>query len=65
VEHESAEFIYPIYLCNGCLVDLRDTCPPPTDTTIITNICGRPQDAPVTCCPVDNGEVHCYATSTQ
>jgi hypothetical protein len=64
VTHKSALFIYPITLCNGCLVDFRDTCPSSSDPTIITNVCGLPQDSRVTCCEDSKTKnVLCYQTA--
>ena len=55
---ESAEFIYPITLCNGCLVTMLTACPTAEETTTYTsNPCGLPQDGPVTCCPGTSGTV--------
>jgi hypothetical protein len=65
VETESAAFNYAVKLCNGCLVDFRDTCPSSTDTTIISNTCGIPQDEAVTCCEDSKKMVLCYKTSSQ
>jgi len=57
-EMETSEFIYPITLCNGCLVTMLTACPTAEDTTTYTsNPCGLPQDAPVTCCPGPSGNV--------
>jgi hypothetical protein len=59
-EVESGEFLFPIELCNGCLVDFlkNKPCPTSTDTTEYKrNVCGRPQDAPVTCCLEPNSAV--------
>ena len=55
-EIESSEFLFPITLCNGCLVDFRNTCPAATDT-YSKNVCGYPQDTPVTCCQPANRSV--------
>ena len=52
---DSPVFPFSIALCNGCLVDLRPTCPSPTTPGVYTNTCGRPQDSPVTCCPSAQG----------
>lgn len=49
-DKDSSTFVFPIDLCNGCLVDWRTTCPATTDKTVKKNYCGRPQDQPVTCC---------------
>jgi len=62
-EMESAEFVFPVTLCNGCLVDFRNTCPLSTDKTILTNECGLPQDSAVTCCPTTGGLVTCFSGS--
>lgn len=62
-DQESSTFIYPIDLCNGCLVDMRNSCPDTkTDKTILTNYCGTPQDSPVTCC-AKAGIIDCYETA--
>ena len=62
-DQESSTFIYPIDLCNGCLVDMRNTCPDPKkDTTILTNYCGTPQDEPITCCS-KAGVISCFPTT--
>lgn len=62
-EMETAEFIYPITLCNGCLVNMLSACPTADDTaTYTTNGCGLPQDSQVTCCPGANGVV-CLAAA--
>jgi hypothetical protein len=56
---ETADFEFPIILCNGCLVDFRESCPD-TETdktsTYSTNICGLPQDDPVTCCNLESAK---------
>ena len=65
-EVESAVFVYPIEICNGCLVDKRTSCPadPSKDKNLLSNYCGLPQDTPVTCCPRNTGDSFgCYATS--
>jgi len=52
-EMETGPFAFPIDICNGCLVDMRATCPDLTKvdpSTYDTNVCGLPQDSPVTCC---------------
>ncbi len=59
-EVESSEFLFPIELCNGCLVDWSDeNCTAPQeegqDDKFLRNICGRPQDSPVTCCNTARG----------
>jgi hypothetical protein len=46
---ESAEFLYPVNICKGCLVDMRTEPPDKEDTTTVSNVCGIPQDDPVTC----------------
>jgi hypothetical protein len=46
---ESAEFLFPVTICNGCLVDMRTEPPDPEDKTAVGNTCGLPQDEPVTC----------------
>ncbi len=62
-DKESSTFIYPVDLCNGCLVDLRTTCPDPAkDKEILTNYCGTPQDDPITCCTA-SGKTKCFGTA--
>ncbi len=56
-EVESGEFVFPIEVCHGCLVDLRYWCPAPYP--IQYNTCGLPQDEPVTCCAKSKG-YYCY-----
>jgi hypothetical protein len=46
---ESAEFIFPITLCCGCLVDWRMSAPATGDSSVDKNECGAPQDSRVTC----------------
>lgn len=57
-EKESALFVFPIIVCNGCLVDFLTgrPCPAPDESMdkFTTNTCGLPQDAPVTCCNLAN-----------
>lgn len=64
-EVESAVFVYPIEICNGCLVDKRDKCVEDLskDKTVLYNYCGLPQDEPVTCCPKKNNTFACYQSS--
>jgi hypothetical protein len=58
---ESKQFLFPLTLCNGCLVDFRATCPADAkDTSVITNPCGLPQDEPVTCCKTNDQLTKCY-----
>ena len=60
---ECGKFIYNVNLCKRCLVDLRTPpCPSKSDPTIAKNICGLPQDSPVTCCLTKNQVVSCYET---
>jgi len=62
---ETPPFRFPIELCNGCLVDLRPTCPTDeTTTTVHKNACGRPQDELVTCCPTAQGGVTCLQSGS-
>ena len=66
---ESSTFVYPIDLCNGCLVDHQDPCPDTTSTTtttttILRNACGTPQDTPVTCCSKTAG-TYCFQTANK
>lgn len=62
-EKESALFVFPVQVCNGCLVEMLtgQNCPAPNDSLakFKTNICGLPQDAPVTCCTEASGSVRC------
>ena len=64
-EVESAIFVYPIEICNGCLVDKRTTCPadPSKDKALLSNYCGLPQDQVVTCCPKNKG-YGCYSSGS-
>lgn len=61
-EVESSAFVYPIQLCNECLVNKRTTCPtdPSKDKTVVFNTCGFPQDEPVTCCWSKTKGFGCY-----
>lgn len=56
-EVESPEFVFPIEICNGCLVERYYTCP--STYWIKTNTCGLPQDEPVTCC-WEWYDYHCF-----
>ncbi len=60
---KSAEFLFPIDVCSGCLVDFRETCPTSKDK-IMTNDCGLPQDTPVTCCNDTYVGFTCFTSST-
>ena len=60
----SSAFVFPVEICNRCLVDFRETCPAATDKTIKTNVCGYPQDLPVTCCRQPDGSGKCYTPSS-
>ena len=52
-EVESSTFVYPIEICNECLVDKRKVCPDTDkDKTVLANYCGLPQDSAITCCPL-------------
>jgi len=67
---ESSTFVYPVDLCNGCLVDYQTTCPTPaasgtTGTTILYNACGTPQDEPVTCCNKDKVGTYCFQSTSK
>jgi len=59
-EMQSAEFIFPITLCNGCLMvgDPNDACST-ANPSAVGNTCGRPQDQPVTCCIDSTGRQVC------
>lgn len=46
---ESAEFIFPVTLCCGCLVDWRTSAPDSSASDTYSNECGVPQDSRVTC----------------
>lgn len=62
---ETPRFPFPIQLCSGCLVDMRQSCPTnPDDPTIFRNACGLPQDAQVTCCPQGKA-VFCFKSGTE
>lgn len=56
---ESAEFIFPVTLCYGCLVDFRTAAPASTDKDVFKNACGLPQDSPVTCYKSTSGTAVC------
>jgi hypothetical protein len=59
---ESLPFDYPVTLCNGCLVSVLKTCPTAEElTTLDSNVCGRPQDGPLVCCPSSTKTVQCLA----
>jgi len=62
---KSGGFVYPIDVCNGCLVNIPKggTCPSKGDKSIISNTCGLPQDTPVTCCTTP--EKKCFMSSTR
>ncbi len=64
-EVDSAVFVYPIEICNGCLVDKRSKCVEDLtkDKTVLYNYCGLPQDLPVTCCP-NKKAFACYQSSS-
>jgi len=49
---EYCPYVYPIGICEGCLVDFRAICPDPTsDKSIYECTCGLClQDGPVICC---------------
>ena len=68
----TGEFVYPVDLCNLCIVDWRDPCPKVdtsgtgtgTTVTVFANVCGLPQDMRVTCCQdAILGKV-CYKSSS-
>jgi hypothetical protein len=63
----SPTFPFPIKVCNGCLIDLRATCPPKSTSgaaaDYYSNRCGRPQDSAVTCCPTQGGGIACMQSS--
>ena len=61
-EMETPAFPFPIKLCSGCLIDLRSTCPAETEE-FFSNVCGLPQDAPVTCCK-KSGWLNCMMSTT-
>jgi hypothetical protein len=65
-EKESALFVFPVIICNGCLVDFLTgrPCPAPDESTakFKTNTCGLPQDEAVTCCnEANSATVRCLA----
>jgi hypothetical protein len=50
-EKESGVFVFPVVICNGCLVEFLPTCPLAEDKAKYkSNLCGLPQDGQVTCC---------------
>jgi len=61
---QSPEFVYPITLCCGCLVDWRQVVPSTGDPTVRTNPCGAPQDFPVSCYAGPSGTVCLRDSST-
>jgi len=64
-ELESTEFVYPIELCNGCLVVKLSSCPgPDDDVTLLPNLCGLPQDEAVSCCDDAARGLVCLASDT-
>lgn len=51
VRVESYDFVYPITLCSGCLVQELAECPTPGGGTVLQpSLCGDPQDGSVSCC---------------
>ena len=67
-EKESALFVFPVIVCNGCLVEFLtgQPCPAPNESTakFKTNTCGLPQDEPVTCCTETSGATRCLQAGT-
>jgi hypothetical protein len=50
-EVESPPFIYPVTLCNDCVVRVLGSCPLPVGTDVLPgNACNRFQDGVVDCC---------------
>lgn len=60
----SIPFIYPLRLCNGCLVTVIDNCADAVDIAagVSGNVCGIPQDGPLLCCNDANRGTVCFAT---
>jgi hypothetical protein len=58
-EVESEEFVYPIRVCEGCLIASVKTCP--STPVNFGNPCNPAQDSAVDCC-LDGAELHCPAT---
>lgn len=47
----SYDFVYPVTLCSGCLVQELTDCPAAgSETAVLPSLCGDPQDGPVSCC---------------
>jgi hypothetical protein len=64
-EIESPEFVYPIEICDGCLVTVLDACPGTVQDEInfVSNECGIPQDTGVACCNDPSRGFICLAGS--
>ena len=58
-EVESEEFVYPIKLCEGCLIASINSCP--FTPLNLGNPCNPAQDSAVDCC-LAGTELHCPAT---
>lgn len=47
----SYDFVYPVTLCSGCLIQELTDCPAAgAETALQPSLCGDPQDGPVSCC---------------
>ncbi|MBK8479745.1 MAG: hypothetical protein IPL40_00995 [Proteobacteria bacterium] len=47
----SYDFVYPVTLCSGCLVQELTDCPAAgVEAALQPSLCGDPQDGPVSCC---------------
>jgi hypothetical protein len=58
---QSDEFVFPISVCDGCLVASVSTCPVKTPPTDKGNPCNVAQDDPVECCSIGT-ELQCPST---
>lgn len=58
---KSDPFTYPLYLCDGCLINSVSACPA-TAPVLQGGLCNPGQDAPVDCCS-DGSALICPATS--
>lgn len=56
---DSAEYQYPVTICNDCVTNILGTCPLPADTVVVgaTNPCNPFQDGTVDCCSSGNSLV--------
>lgn len=61
-EIEGVPFVYPITVCNDCIVNTIAQCPVPVGTTVRTgNACNAFQDGNVDCCTQPDGRLLCPA----